>query len=229
MKNSSCSNRTIKLKLRSSLLKRKEKQIILSRPSSPEQHGMASPRSVPSQKTHELGLSRLCVPPTDLGRERTVSEAEEWDDQIMPLPKIRSRARKWKSCSNVQALLQENQLRRWHSRPEMSGATAGAVAAAGCSSPENSRKAGNSNLRKHIFPLSEVDEKKRRALILMRRSGRQLSDPSGYRTPKIMFAAAADHAGTVAAAASSRYRRKSSEDQRSSQRLGLGELSLIHI
>ena len=189
------SNRTIKLKFRRSLLKGKEKQIILSRPTSPDSKGSSSssissccplitataaPKQLVVSPQEEVNSSsnRLCVPVP--ARQRTKSELDEVDDQVMPLPTIRTRPRKWKSCSNVQALLQESQLRRAHSKPELLWGT---PLTKGGSAAE---RAGNSNLRK-CFALSEVDEKKRRALLLMRRSGRQLSDPSGYRTPKVMF------------------------------------------
>ncbi len=138
------------------------------------------------------------------------------DDQVMPLPNIRPRHRRWKSCSNMaaslsaskgavsgshvnqklQQLQQQQQQHRRSSEPVMfqmgrehllrhSGLASVASASAPPPPPSPSRSRHNS--------ADDLDARKsrrgssRRAMLLLRRQGRQLSDP-GFSQGAIMLA-----------------------------------------
>ncbi len=142
------------------------------------------------------------------------------DDQVMPLPNIRPRHRRWKSCSNMAASLsaskgavsgshvnqklqqlqqlqqQQQQQHRRRSEPAMfqmggehllrhNGPASVASASAQPPPPSPSRSRHNS--------ADDLDARKsrrgssRRAMLLLRRQGRQLSDP-GFSQGAIMLA-----------------------------------------
>ncbi|XP_059083447.1 uncharacterized protein DDB_G0271670-like [Tigriopus californicus] len=198
--------RTLKMRYRSSLKKRKE-QIIpagASRPSSPEgtdtltEHQRLPAASWMTSTKQAMESPSLVgvVPNRTLShhsRVRTTSEISELEDKVMPLPVIKTRARRWKSCSNMTSLTTAScptsppsvPRRRYHSAaPNLSQGTPMERLKLAKGGGEATFFPNSRNLN-GPWPLaissSHFSEEKRRSLLRLRRQGRQLSDPSGNR------------------------------------------------
>lgn len=201
--------RTLKMRYRSSLKKRKE-QIIpagASRPSSPKGTTTLSEHQRPSASSSSLAPpstkhDAVDFPSVEGGytrtlshhsRVRTTSEISELEDKVMPLPVIKTRARRWKSCSNMTSVGScpgsppSVQRRRYHSAaPNLPLGSSPIERLKLVKGSEASSFPQSRNLNGPSWPLatitsSHLSEEKRRAFLRLRRQGRQLSDPSGNR------------------------------------------------
>ena len=129
-------SKTIKLRYRATLKKKKELVSF----------------SCSSSRANSPPNGVVTIAADPIRRPRTTSEMSEFDDKIMPLPNIRSKTKRWKSCGSMHST---NNTDHHHDVAE-----------------SNKDNLGSSSDEQH---------RRRALLLLLRRSGRQLSDPSGLR------------------------------------------------
>ena len=103
-----------------------------------------------------------------LNRTRTTSEQSEVDDKVMPLPNIRGRARKWKSCSSMQSPYQQQQQQQQQQHQQQQQQLSRRSGGGGALGPLNAE------IKTYSAKSLSDEERRRRALLLLKR---QSSDP----------------------------------------------------